>query len=390
MIHSYALTVHRKAARPYCRIRLPGGHELFVPGGVDARGNPTIEAIRNHAAYRMELLNDPDWRPRSELPLMVTMLGDWLNDRAYSPTSYQMRRCAVVTGERIAEWCKATGRDPISTDEWDAEAWASFQSWLAVLPHPREAGKSNYNASTLTKIRWTILKALTWAKIQKRYGVTADQIFDLQEVPRPANVRPPDVVLPAKWEDVEAVAAVAHPQLAAALRVQWWIGSRPSELLRLRVGEIQRTGTLSIPKVAPVELGEVWAAHVPSKARRFGHVRVLMFGPRAQAILEPILKGLRPTEYVFSPRRTGEQWAGAKDRYSREVMNNALRYATGKAKCTPFTLQSIRHACSERVVKAMGDKAEQAYLGHDSSSKITRNYAGFDSTLAAEVARKLG
>ena len=389
MIHAFSLTV-KKGVRPYCRIRLPGGRELFVPGGVDAKGNPTIEALRTHAAYRLELLSDPDWRPRSELPLMVELLTDWLKDRAYSPTSYQMRRLAVVVGERIVGWCKAAGREPISADEWDAEAWSSFQSWLATLPHPRKKGETNYNVSSLTKIRWTLLKALAWAKIQKRYGVTADQIFDLQAVPKPGNVRPPDVVLPAKWEDVEAVAAVAHPQLAALLRLQWWVGSRPSELLRLRVRDVQRTGTLRIPKVAPVELGEVWAAHISSKAKRFGHVRCLMFGPKAQAILGPILEVLKAEDYVFSPRRTGEQFAGAKECYSRVVVNNALIYAAEKIGRPKLTMQSIRHACSERIVAEMGDKAEQAALGHDSGSKITRAYAGWDSTLAAEVAKKCG
>lgn len=385
MIHSYALTV-KKGARPYCRIRLPGGRELFVPGGVDARGNPTLEAIRNHAAYRLELLNDPDWRPRSELPLMVTMLGDWLRDHAYSPKSYQMRRCAVVTGERIAEWCKATGRTPISTDEWDAEAWASFQSWLATIPHPRKKGQTNYNVSTLGKIRWTILKSLAWAKIQKRYGVTADQIFDLQEVPRPANVRPKDVVLPARWEDVELTCTAGHAQLVAYLKLQWWLGARPGEPLRLRVRDIQRTGTLRIPKVAPVELGEVWAAHIPSKTVK---VRVLMFGPRCQKILKPLMKGLKPDEFLFSPRRTVEGFGAKKDHYTPAIMQHAMEYARDKAGAGYFTLYSVRHAVSERIVAGMGDAAEQAYLSHG-GDKMTRNYSGFNSTLAAEVARKMG
>jgi integrase len=183
---------------------------------------------------------------------------------------------------------------------------------------------------------------------------------------------------------------VAHPQLAAILRLQWWVGSRPSELLRLRVRDVQRTGTLRIPKVAPVELGDDWAAHISSKMARLGHVRCLMFGPRSQAIIGPILDSLKPDDFVFSPRRTGEQFAASKDCYSRVVVNNALIYAAEKIGRPKLTMQSIRHACSERIVREMGDKAEQAALGHDSGSKITRRYAGWDSTLAAEVARKCG
>jgi integrase len=156
------------------------------------------------------------------------------------------------------------------------------------------------------------------------------------------------------------------------------------------VRDVQRSGTLRIPKVAPVELGDVWAAHIVSKMERLGHVRCLMFGPQAQAILGPILDKLKLDDYVFSPRRTGEQYAGSKDCYSRVVVNNALIYAAEKIGRPKLTMQSIRHACSERIVREMGDKAEQAYLGHDDASKITRRYAGFDSTLAAEVAKKCG
>jgi integrase len=124
-----------------------------------------------------------------------------------------------------------------------------------------------------------------------------------------------------------------------------------------------------------------------------------MFGPRAQAIIAPILAERGPGEFLFSPRRAvlnpgvrRSRLLG--ERYQAETVAKATRIArqrafAGSGEAPAVTPYSIRHACSARVAASLGAEAEQAYLGHG-GNRITQRYAGWNSTLAARVALELG
>lgn len=389
-------------------IRKPGSAEArtffsgrwWTCGKWDTRANrPSPEAKARHLEYVQVWASDPDADPRGE-SLLSDVLTDWLaspdapvhkSDRSWVPKI--IRRLVAFRPRATAE-------------SFDAAALAAFQAWLCELREETEsleAGDPIYNRTSIKRhIVGKILRAMTWAAREGRYSVSWEQVHGLKAVPgpKPSRVRESNIVLPCERADLDRVIAAAHPQLAAVLDILWWTGARPSELLGLRSCDVQRSGTLTIPKVTPIPLGDVWAAQVKSKVSRLGHVRCLVFGPRAQAILGPILDGRKPDEFLFSPRRSVEKPGNRRtrklgERYDANALAHATRYARKRAfavegdAAPAVTPYSIRHACSSRVVAAMGAEAEQAYLGHG-GSRITQRYAGWNSTLAAKVALALG
>jgi integrase len=122
----------------------------------------------------------------------------------------------------------------------------------------------------------------------------------------PRRVLPP---LPG-WD--EALVELA-PHLRAMLRVQAYCGMRPQDVCRLRRKELSTSPAekVEVPdtgrSVSAFKVGEVmvWlyapAAH---KTSWKGKTRLVAIGPRAQALLAPLLADLKPDDYVFSPAKT--------------------------------------------------------------------------------------
>lgn len=341
----------------------------------DKRNRPTAEAVNRHLEYVNVWASDPDANPTGE-PLAVEVLADWLAspdapvhraDRAWIPKVISL----------LESW-----RTELSADQFGAAILAEFQNWLC----------EKYNRTSVRKIVNFVRRAFTWGAREARYGISWEQVAAMKAVsaPKPGRVREANVVMPAKESDWRAVVDASPPQLAAILGLLWWTGARPNELLSLRAGDIQREGVLTIPKVAPVRLGEVWAAQVRSKVSRLGHVRCLMFGPRSQLILTPILAGLKPKDLLFTPAKALDREPGERtskrlrEAYSPSALSHAVKYACRRAGVS-ITAYGIRHAVSERIQAAMGRDAEAALLGHGGAS-ITARYAGLDSTLAVKVA----
>src|SRR5262249_19787920 len=100
---------------------------------------------------------------------------------------------------------------------------------------------------------------------------------------------------PVRPADPKALAAALPclpPALAAATRLIYLAGARPSEILRMRPCELDRSGM--IWTLAPSRHKSAWR----------GSDRLLYLGPEAQAVLSPwLLKTPGPDGFVFSPVR---------------------------------------------------------------------------------------
>jgi hypothetical protein len=104
-----------------------------------------------------------------------------------------------------------------------------------------------------------------------------------------------ELLPPSIWQGLQAVAGLREGQAnrepltheAVAVKVLYHCGARPSELLTLRIGDIDRTGT-------------IWVAHIERhKNRAKGKQRNLVFGAKSQALLAPML--LKPADaYIFT------------------------------------------------------------------------------------------
>ena len=103
------------------------------------------------------------------------------------------------------------------------------------------------------------------------------------------SVRESEPVGPARWRQVRAVLRCAPPLVRLMVRLQILTGMRPGELTQMRPEYVDRSGV-------------VWLYRPPKhKTKSKNKPRVISIGPRAQALLGPMLEGRSPGQYVFVP-----------------------------------------------------------------------------------------
>lgn len=232
------------------------------------------------------------------------------------------------------------------------------------------------------------------------------------------EAREPKPIQPVDDAVVEATLPYLPPLLADMLRLQRLTGMRPGEVCTIRPADVDRSQ-------------EVWMYRPEShKTSYLGRDRAIPLGPQAQDVLRPYL--LRDAEaYCFQPaesetKRHATQRANrktpvqpsqrnrrkrnqkrppttghyGKDAYRRavaravEIANRQRSKAAAEQGTAPDLLphwhpNQLRHSMATRVRKLFGLEAAQVVLGH-SRADITQIYAERDSSLACEVALKIG
>lgn len=256
-------------------------------------------------------------------------------------------------------------------------------------------GLSRYSVGRLVGY---LRRCLAWGRVAGL--VPAGVVADVQLVPPPprdATPRP-KVRRGVTWEQVEAVCGKLRGKVAAdVLRVLWFSGARPSEVERITVGMVQRTGTVRPEKGEPVTLGRCWAVNF-GRDSKTGEERCLFFGPQAQAVIAPYLEG-RPADAVLFQTREGQP-------YTYRLLTQAIQRACGHYKgkrgagaTKPAGLwgsYNLRHSFAERVmahfsagVPGAGWIAAQSALGHRIPG-VTSIYSGHDWVTAEKVAAEVG
>lgn len=211
-------------------------------------------------------------------------------------------------------------------------------------------------------------------------------------------------VRPVSEADVHAVLPHVSRQVAAMLRLQWFTGMRPGEVVQMRTVDIHRTN-------------ESWTYRPAShKTEHLGKERVVWLGPRAQGVLAPWLK-LDPLAYLFSPAEAEtERRASIRarrrsrvtpsmerrnrryrthpmqrlaNRYSPMAYRRAVTRGCEKAGLPTWSPNQIRHSLATRVRNDFGLDGAQVVLGH-TSSDVTQVYAEVNSRLAARIAERIG
>lgn len=180
-----------------------------------------------------------------------------------------------------------------------------------------------------------------------------------------------DPVRPVPEAVLEATLAVLGRPWADAVQLQLLAGMRPSEVLGIRPCDLDRTG-------------DVWV-YRPSrhKTEHHGRAREIPLGPKAQAILTPLLRDGPDRSPIFpSPVRPDVPIG---DLAYRRAVARACRKA-GVAHWHP---NQLRHNAATRIRKSFGLDAAQAALGH-AKADVTQVYAELDLAKATEVARQVG
>ncbi len=227
---------------------------------------------------------------------------------------------------------------------------------------------------------------------------------------------------------VEEVAAAAPAVVAAMIRLQLYTGMRPGEVVQMRTCDVDRRDA-------------IWVYRPRShKTEHHGRERVIFLGPRAQAVLRPMLHA-DGAAYLFSPRRRVEAFHEERrssratpmtpsqasrmrkpspskspgERYTTRSYAQAVKHACHAAFPHPtltgvpvsalsdeqrrdlatwerahrFSPNQLRHTAATRLRREFDLETARVVLGHGSAS-VTEIYAERDLAMAAHVMAEAG
>lgn len=190
---------------------------------------------------------------------------------------------------------------------------------------------------------------------------------------------------------VERTLPHLKPVIQAMVQVQLLTGARPGEICGLKRDEIDQVGI-------EVDGIRVWVYRPEQHKMRWkGQRKVIVFGPRAQAILKPFLEGKRTLRsgevievagpYVFSPL-----WSRlvANERYTTVDYDCRIASACKRHGIPHWHPNQLRKTAATGIEDAFDLEQAKAVLGHASSATTKRFYAKGDERKAAKVAAQVG
>jgi integrase len=218
------------------------------------------------------------------------------------------------------------------------------------------------------------------------------------------GAREPEPVEAVPWPMVEPILPHLPAPLRATVLLQWESGARPTEILQLRTGDIDRSG-------------DVWF-YTPEKHKGQwrGQDRVIGFNTAAQDILRPLLKA-DPKAFLISPRdaivelkarkRANRQTPLTPSQRARDERNarkapqvgefydvntyrRAIHRACDEADVPRWSPHRLRHAAGTRACLQGGEEATSVMLGHRDRRMAARYSVAAKRTRLADVLRRLG
>jgi integrase len=245
--------------------------------------------------------------------------------------------------------------------------------------------------STINSHCGRILRCLSWGVAHTtatgKPFVPAGVLAVLREVERlgahRTAAREPRKVTSVPWDVVERTLEHIHANqsraaiLTALIRTHWLTGMRSSALLAMRGEDIDRTAT-------------EWRYVVGSDANKNAHrgkELVTFIGPKAQAILSPLLATTPPGEPVFHfiNERTDAPLHIDKDMYGRLV-----RLACKRAGVDPWHPHQLRHSRATEVQRIYESDASAAASIGDTEEVTRRVYVDPSEVVRRRIARETG
>jgi integrase len=211
-------------------------------------------------------------------------------------------------------------------------------------------------------------------------------------------------ILPVDRSAIDRAKKFLPPTVRAMVDLQLLMGMRPGEVCIMRPCDF--TGMSD----------DVWV-YEPEyhKTERKGKTRQIPIGPRAQAILKPILPA-RPDEYIFSPARAQAERrtmmaaerstpmscgnvAGSNRKanpkttpgavYNCQSYRKAIRYACLRAAIPIWHPNQLRHTAGTNTREKYGYEAAVDLLGHSAPS-TSAIYAERSLSRSKDISRKSG
>jgi integrase len=247
-----------------------------------------------------------------------------------------------------------------------AQLRAVRELWVA-----RGLGRNTVNAYCAR-----IVRAWRWATGESLIppGI-ASALADVAPL-RPGRTLAPERPRRKPADPAAVAAALAHlrgrPARVAAARaavtLQQLTGMRPAEVCHIRPCDIDRAG-------------EVWVYAVDldwNKNAHRGRPQRYYLGPRAQAILSPLLEGRGQGERVFP--------------FDRQGYSLTIKLAVRAAECERWTPHQLRHALATAVAERTGSIQAAADAIGDTPATAAKHYVHLDPRERAkrEIAREMG
>jgi integrase len=372
------------------------------------------EVLADHLAGKPIVTSSRPARPSSDWPTVAQLCATFLLDAERYYVDAEGNRSREVSNFRLAlrpllELYRDTPTDELSVTELAAVRQLLLDTEIrckkdqAKRPIPgtgRKRTRTHINACVRR-----IKQVFRWGTERKLVpGSTWHELSALRSLPiGRSGARETEPVQAVPWSMVEPVLNHLPTPLAACVRLQWCTGMRPSEALKIRMADLDRSG-------------DVWLYTIPKHKNSWrGRERVVALGPEAQAVLTPLLRV--DGGYLISPRdamaehqktrratrktpltpsqRTRDARNAAKrssvgDYYGIDAYRKAIHRACDQTGIDRWSPHRLRHAKGTELARSEGIEVARIALGHK-DDRVTRRYAASaELDLAKEVARKHG
>lgn len=333
--------------------------------------------------------------------MLISDLGEHYLASTDSPQDGEPRRRVGTVLDLLLELHPQT---PVA--EFGPQEFRAWQRWLCDLRHPdghKLAGVQRYNATTVRDFRNVVKSLWKWGVANRGIPPAAWQALLAVPPPKHTEVRPAGRRRPADPAAVERVLPFLPPAIRAIVQLIRLTGARPSEILKLRPGDLDTTAA------------DIWV-YTPAthKGTWRGKGRAVYINAAGQEVLRPWLADCAADEFVFTPSKAEAKRLASKaaerktpkypshlkrnaakrkgrslrERYDhralRRAVERACRKAGVEAKFTPYML---RHLMGAEVRKSHGLEAVRAVLGHSYKAMADLYSQEADRELAEAVAR---
>jgi integrase len=361
------------------------------------RASPASEKKKALAKYSRQcvlLADDPnavDGVAVGELT-MTGLIADFLESADSPRTKHRSRYTGLL--KLFGDY------QTVAVKDFGPREFRVWVAWVCSLERTVAARgvESRFNRTMVRALMVAVRRVIRWGVSTER--VKADHLDALKTVPPPKRgiVRPPRVPTAADPAAVRAVLPHLSPPTRALVELLALTGARPSELLRMRAGEVLRSGKVMVTGVGQVDLDAlgIWVySPVEHKTADSGAARWLVFAGRAKKVLGPWLKGKGPEAFAFDPRaadtrrgRSGYVRAPGAG-YAERSLYQAVERACRRAGVDTFTPYQLRRLAAVEIDAAFGREGAAATLGHATIS-TTAIYTGRNFDLAVRVAKARG
>lgn len=275
----------------------------------------------------------------------------------------------------------------------------------------QEMVKSGLSRKTVNQRVWRIRRMFRWAAEEEHVGpeilASLAVLRSLQE--GRTDARETEKVRAVSEEHFQQILPFLRTPVRAMAEFQWWTGARPGEVRELCTKDISQMDQ------------DVWLYEPPiHKTSHRNKNRFIGIGPRAQAVLKPILMRVPkpdPSQPLFrpcdamrerhhlaranrkTPLRSGTvelpaKGVGGSDQrfapqYSSSAYRHAIQRACRRAGVPVFSPHQLRHSAANRLESALDKESARIVLNH-SSLDATEVYLDRDIRRALQVMGELG